>query len=59
MGLPLCLGGELEEGGERRLGGGELLRLGDLEVRRLGPGEERLVGEPDIFLFGGGKGEGL
>lgn len=49
----------MEDGGERLLGGGELLRLGDLEGRRLGPGEERLNGELDNFLFCGGKGEGL
>lgn len=58
-GLLLCLGGDVEEGGERLLRAGELLRLGDLEERRLGMGEERLEGELDTFLFCGGKGEGL
>lgn len=59
MGLLLCLGGDVEEGGERLLGAGELLRLGDLEGRRLFTGEERFDGELDTFLFCGGKGEGL
>lgn len=59
IGLPLCLGGEVEGGGERLLGGGEFLRLGDLEERRLAPGEKRFGGELDNFLFCGGKGEGL
>lgn len=58
MGLLLCLGGD-EDGGVRLLRAGELLRLGDLDGRRLAPGEERFVGELDIFLFCGGKGEGL
>lgn len=59
MGLLLCLGGDVEEGGERLLGAGELLRLGDLEGRRLAPGDERFGGEFESFLFRGGKGEGL
>lgn len=59
MGLRLCLGGDVEEGGDRLLGAGELRRLGDLEGRRLEAGEVRLMGELDSFLFGGGKGEGL
>lgn len=59
MGLRLCRGGDVEEGGERLLRGGELLRLGDLEGRRLATGEARLMGELDSFLFGGGRGEGL
>lgn len=59
IGLLLCLGGDIEDGGVRLLGPGELLRLGDLEKRRFGPGEERFAGELDNFLFCGGKGEGL
>lgn len=51
MGLLLCLGGDEEEGGDRLLGGGELLCLGDLEGRRLVAGEERFMGELDSFLF--------
>lgn len=52
MGLLLCLGGDVEEGGDRLLGGGgELLCLGDLEGRRLVAGEERFIGELDSFLF--------
>lgn len=49
----------MEEGGDRLLGAGELLRLGDLEERRLAPGEERFGGELESFLFCRGKGEGL
>lgn len=49
----------MEEGGDRLLGAGELLRLGDLEERRLAPGEERFEGELESFLFCRGKGEGL
>ena len=59
MGLLLCRGGDIDEGGERLLETGELLRFGDLEGRRFGTGEERFGGELDIFLFCGGKGEGL
>lgn len=59
MGLLLWRGGDEEVGGVRLRLGGELLRLGDLEGRRFNPGEERFAGEPDIFLFCGGKGEGL
>ena len=52
MGLLLCLGGDMEEGGGvRRFWVGELLRLGDLEGRRLGPGDGRLGGDPDGRLF--------
>lgn len=51
MGLLLCLGGDEEEGGERLLGTGELLRFGDREGRRFGPGDVRFIGELDIFLF--------
>lgn len=59
MGLLLCLGGGGEAGGVRLLWPGELLRLGDLEGRLLATGGERLLGELEILLFGGGKGEGL
>lgn len=59
MGLLLCLDGDVEGGGVRLLGAGELLRLGDLEGRRLVTGEERFEGELDTFLFCGGRGEGL
>lgn len=59
IGLRLCLGGDTEDGGERLLGAGELLRLGDLEKRRFAPGEGRFAGELDSFLFCGGNGEGL
>lgn len=59
-GLLRWRGGELEEGGERLRGGGELRRLGDrLEGRRRPIRGERLGGELDIFLLGGGSGDGL
>lgn len=58
-GLLLCLGGDDDRGGERLRCKGELRRLGDRDGRRLAPGEGRLAGEGDIFLFCGGKGEGL
>lgn len=60
MGLLLCLGGEVDEGGVRLFWGGGLLRLGDLEGRRLGTGDRRLgEGDPDSLLFCGPKGVGL
>lgn len=59
IGLLLRLGGDEEDGGVRLLWAGEPLRFGDLEGRRLATGEERLLGELDILLFCGGKGEGL
>lgn len=59
MGLLLCRGGDVDEGGVRLRCTGEPLRLGDLEGRRFAPGEERFGGELDNFLFCGGKGEGL
>lgn len=59
IGLLLCLGGDDDRGGVRLRCKGGLLRLGDLDGRRFAPGEGRLTGELDIFLFCGGKGEGL
>lgn len=60
MGLLLCLGGEVDEGGVRLFWGGGLLRLGDLEGRRLGTGDRRLgEGDPDSLLSCGPRGVGL